>query len=143
MDLKNILIMSVLGIGALAFLLMPKKVEQHLLTTEKGHYATGSNGKYQIEADGSVMAASLGIKGQAYAPTPKPSPTPTPTPPVPRKPILPWRAEEAPDGQVEGPKAPTIDVEALKTVLKPQAPTQTQGSCANGQCQPARRRWFR
>jgi len=133
MDAKQLGLIVIVGIAALGFLLMPKKpVEAIGLTTNKAAYSTGSNGKYEIEANGSVMAAAVGLK--STAPTAPPKPTPTPTPPTPRKPILPWRHDQGPVNQPTQPEAAVIDLEALKPVVKPQA-----GGCANGQCYQPRR----
>lgn len=141
MEIKELGIMAFLAIGALAFLFMPTKAaEQNFLETNKVAGSSGGNSKYQIEADGSVLAAAVGIKGPSHTPAPKPAPAPTP--PKPRKPILPWRGEEGPDGHPEQPEAARIDVEALLKPVQPvpAAPKATsQGGCANGQCyQPAR-----
>lgn len=147
MEIKELGIMATLAIAAAAFLFMPLKPSTaNLLTTDKTAYASGSNEKHQIESDAAVMAAAVGIKGPVAVPAPKPAP-PAPTPPKPRKPILPWRADGSPDDQAEGSEGVRIDVEALKTVLKPVPPVTkapSQGGCANGQCyQPQRWGIFR
>lgn len=128
MDTKRLALTAIFGVAALAFLFMPPKTaDEQVLASGKTN-----NGKYRIEADGSVLAAATGLNNSP-APTPAPKPTPSPTPTKPdRRPFLPWRSEE-PEAQVE----PVPD-EVSKEAVEPQVPAPVQQmNCKDGKCYPA------